>query len=56
MQTKTHPGTLSAWFVGILLLVALLFCMSMLSSIQQLDRFDDPKGPQLIINTKGNAE
>uniref|UniRef100_A0A914W7Q1 V-type proton ATPase subunit S1/VOA1 transmembrane domain-containing protein n=1 Tax=Plectus sambesii TaxID=2011161 RepID=A0A914W7Q1_9BILA len=38
--------------VGLIFLGAFLFAMTMLNSVQTMDRFDDPKQKQIIINFK----
>jgi len=49
--TFTH-GSLMGIIVSLILATVLIFGFLMLNSVQGVDRFDDPKQKQLIINAK----
>jgi V-type H+-transporting ATPase S1 subunit len=49
--TFTH-GSFMGIIVALVLASVLLFGFLMLNSVQTVDRFDDPKQKQLIINAK----
>lgn len=46
------PGSWMGIITGLILLIGFLFAMSMLNSVQTMDRFDDPKQKQIVINFK----
>lgn len=46
------PGSWMGIIVSIVLASVLIFGYLMLNSVQTMDRFDDPKQKQLIINAK----
>jgi V-type H+-transporting ATPase S1 subunit len=45
-------GTWMGLIVALLLIAVLSFGFLMLNSVQTMDRFDDPKQKQLVINAK----
>jgi V-type H+-transporting ATPase S1 subunit len=45
-------GTWMGLIISLLLIAVLSFGFLMLNSVQTMDRFDDPKQKQLIINAK----
>jgi V-type H+-transporting ATPase S1 subunit len=45
-------GSWMGILVGLIFLFAFLFAMTMLNSVQTMDRFDDPKQKQIVINFK----
>jgi len=46
------PGSLMGILVGLIFASVLMFAFLMLNSVQTMDRFDDPKQKQILINVR----